>query len=295
MRCFAGLAPLLLLAASSAAQTPDSLAADSLRNAPEALPLRLGWVDTPFVPDVQMTANVAYLFLNDVDVRLDRDTRLSLHASLPFLALRGVSAMLGRGEDETQDFGAAVEVHRTVFRTNAVQASAMFGAATGVTGVTDVFDGRTLFFTRASAIPTRLRGRVAVGGGTPSASWAMGVGGAVSKERSSAYVFVGRDVRLGGRWHLAADLAAIPWSDSVYADWDPITYRSRYTKRRYLTLPFSAVVRHVRPSRGGHEVLRFGVLGQSASRSDTIHLGFPFGAVSYVLVPYFAIEFPVGG
>lgn len=258
------------------------------------MPLRLGWVDTPFVPDVRVTANVAYLFLNDVDVRLDRDTRLSLHASLPFLALRGVSTLLGRGEDETQDFGAAVEVHRTVFRTNAMQASAMLGVATGVTGATDVFDGRSLFFTRASAIPTRLRGRVAVGGGTPNASWTVGAGGAVGKERTSTYVFAGQDVRLGGRWHLAADLAVIPWSDSVYAGWDSQTYRSHYTERRYLTLPFSAVVRHVRPSQGGHEVLRFGVLGQTASRSDAIHLGFPFGAVSYVLVPYFAIEFPVG-
>ena len=45
MRCFAGLASLLLLAASSAAQTPDSLAADSLRETkatPSASTMRAG-------------------------------------------------------------------------------------------------------------------------------------------------------------------------------------------------------------------------------------------------------------
>lgn len=125
----------------------------------------------------------------------------------------------------------------------------------------------------------------------------VGVGGtrlasnSAADARATLHAVVGGDVRLGGRWRLAADLAAMPWRDSVMVDWDTTIHRSVYVRRRLLVAPFSAVLQHVHPVRSGHRVLRVGVPGFRATQG---------GAASFPLVysylrwmGYASIAFPL--
>lgn len=285
-----------LLATLLAAVPATAQVTDTSARAP-VVPMRLGWVETPFVPPNRAQMNVSLLVLNDLDVRLDDRTRLSAHAPLPLLALRLATHAVRSANERLEDVGASVDVHRHVHRFPHADVYASVGAAADFSGLVDDLDAQILADGGASALPARLRGRVTVGHSTRGGSWMAGAGGALAfsgARRTVPHAVVGGDVRVGGRWRLAADVSAVPWSDSLYVGRGSQIQGSGYVHRRLVRLPFSAVLQHTRPGRGGPETFRVGLLGETATRPDALPLDYPFGNLSWLVVPVIALAFPLG-